>query len=54
MSMNETDLAQLLTCDAVMTLPGWSESRGASLEVRLAHGLGIPVFPLTRLKDVAL
>ena len=37
------DLAQMLTCDGVATLPGWQSSRGASLEVHVAHRLGLPV-----------
>ncbi len=39
------DIAQLVMCDGVGTLPGWQESRGASLEVFLANQLGIPVKP---------
>lgn len=30
----------------VVTLPGWECSRGARLEVYVAHQLGIPVLPL--------
>lgn len=37
------DIAQMVTCDAVATLPGWQRSRGASIEVGLAHGLEMPV-----------
>lgn len=36
-------LTEMLGCDGVATLPGWSASRGASLEVRVATELGIPV-----------
>lgn len=39
-------LAQLLTCDGVATLAGWSESQGARWEVDTADILGIPVLPV--------
>lgn len=39
-------VAQLATCDYVVTLPGWERSRGARIEVELARGLGFPVKPL--------
>lgn len=38
------DIAALVTCDAVQLLPAWPTSRGAKLEVELAHALGIRVF----------
>ena len=42
-------LAQMLTCDTVVMLPGWSKSRGAAIEYRLAIDLGLRIlFP----KDV--
>lgn len=34
---------QLTTCDRVLMLPGWQESRGAQIERELALDLGIPV-----------
>lgn len=37
------DLRLLLACDGVATLPGWTGSRGACLEVHVARALGMPV-----------
>ena len=39
-------LALIQAAEGVATLPGWPESRGASLEVHVAKALGIPVKPL--------
>lgn len=36
-------IAQLVTCDAICLLPGWSTSRGASIEHGLAVHLGLAV-----------
>ena len=36
------DIAQLVTCDLIVVLPGWDRSRGASLEVFIAEKLGMP------------
>lgn len=36
-------IAQLVRCDEVRVLPGWQRSRGATLEVHIAHQLDIPV-----------
>lgn len=35
------DVALLVTCDHVATLPNWDKSRGAQMEVYLADRLGI-------------
>lgn len=37
------DLAALLTCDMIALLPGWQKSRGAHLEVNIAHQVGIEI-----------
>lgn len=34
-------LAQMLTCDTIALLPGWHQSRGAMIELRLAEDLGM-------------
>ncbi len=39
-------IAQLVTCDAIDLLPGWSSSRGATVEFGLAMNLGIPELAL--------
>ena len=36
-------LAQMLTCDMVVLLPGWMLSRGARIEATIAHTLGMDV-----------
>lgn len=42
----KADVRELVTCDGLVTLPGWLESRGAKVEVWLAKSLGIPVSSL--------
>jgi len=36
-------IAQMLTCDFVVVLDGWDQSRGARIEVELAVDLGMTV-----------
>jgi hypothetical protein len=37
------DLAALLTCDAIEMLDGWMGSKGAHLEMHVAHRIGMPI-----------
>ena len=37
------DIKALMDCDTVATLPGWQDSRGASLEVHIGKALGMRV-----------
>lgn len=37
------DIKALCDCDALALLPGWEDSKGAHLEVHIAHRIGIKV-----------
>ncbi len=39
----QRDIRELMKCNAIATLPGWQQSRGAKLEVYIATVLGWPV-----------
>ncbi len=41
------DIKQLVDCTAILMLPGWERSRGASLEHTIAQRLGMRVIYLT-------
>ncbi|MNQ97696.1 Nucleoside 2-deoxyribosyltransferase [compost metagenome] len=41
------DIAELVKCDAIAMMPGWQQSRGASLEHHIATQLGLIVINLT-------
>lgn len=41
-------LAMVLVAEGVAVLPGWECSRGARLEVDVAHALRLPVLPLAQ------
>lgn len=43
------DIKALVDCDGVATLPGWRNSRGASVEVGLASSLDMPVYEIDAL-----
>ncbi|MEY2690235.1 MAG: hypothetical protein RL375_4435, partial [Pseudomonadota bacterium] len=37
------DIRELVLCDGIALLPCWENSKGASLEYRIARGLDMPV-----------
>ncbi len=39
------DIKALCDCDGIILLAGWENSKGANLELHLAHRLGIKVYP---------
>ena len=41
-----TDLREMCTCDAIALMPGWEGSKGANLELHVAHRLGMQVIHL--------
>jgi hypothetical protein len=41
-----------MECDAICVLEGWQKSKGASLEVKVARALGMPVLTLQKGKLV--
>lgn len=40
------DLRELVTCDAIALMPGWEASKGANLELHVAHRVGLEVMHL--------
>lgn len=40
------DLRELCTCEGIALMPGWENSRGANLELHVAHRLGMQVIHL--------
>ena len=47
------DLRELCTCDAIALMPGWEGSKGANLELHVAHRLGMEVMHLPPQFDFA-
>ena len=48
----KVDIAQLVTCEAVILLDGWAKSRGALIECRLAQKLKIRVLPMCSVQRI--
>ena len=46
-----TAIRQMLTCSMVALLPGWDQSRGATLECSLALELGLQVTPASTISS---
>lgn len=45
-------VSQLMTCHAIYLLPGWQQSKGASLEYMVAQQLGWAVYEHVKQDDV--
>lgn len=45
------DIAELIKCEGVACLPGWTNSKGARLEVHIGTTLGMRVMMASDLKD---
>ena len=43
------DIKALCDCDALAMLPGWERSKGAHLELHVAHRLGMQILPVANL-----
>lgn len=50
----KADIREMMTCDGVAAMRGWSNSRGASIEVNLARSLGMTVLDAETLSQSAL
>jgi hypothetical protein len=46
------DFGVILTCDAIVSLPGWKMSTGANREVTLASWIGLPHYEYEDILDV--
>lgn len=47
------DIRWLCECDAIALMPGWERSKGANLELHIAHRLGLEVMHLPMQFDLA-
>ena len=48
-SCMRADIKALCDCDALVMLPGWQRSKGAHIEINLAHRLGLELMALSDL-----
>ena len=46
------DIRELCGCDAIALMPGWERSKGANLELHIAHRLGMDVMHLPPMLDL--
>ena len=50
----KADLRQMLDCDTIALLPGWQASKGAHLELHVAHRVGMTVVDVADLHRTEL
>jgi hypothetical protein len=43
------DIKALCDCEALALLPGWMDSKGAHLELHIAHRIGLKIFSVKEL-----
>jgi hypothetical protein len=53
LSCMRADIRELVTCDGIALLPGWDQSRGATVEHTLARGLGLRVYQARHIVGLA-
>lgn len=47
------DLTAILSCDALVLMPGWRDSKGTALEVEVARAVGMPMLAAETLEPIA-